>query len=86
VQYTRLVWRRLQPRRVRARARGDRRSRPGSGPGRRSAGATLRAVEGDAAIAQRDPGVVADHEMVEQVDVEQAAGGEGLGGQVEVVR
>ena len=35
-----------------------------------SAGATLRPVEGDAAIAQRDPGIVADDEVVEEVDVE----------------
>ena len=44
-----------------------------------------RPVEGDAAVAQRHVGVVADDEVVEQADVEQPAGGEGLGRQVQVV-
>ena len=51
-----------------------------------AARAPCRPVERDAAVAQRDVGVVADDEVVEQLDVEQAAGGERLGGQVEVVR
>ena len=45
-----------------------------------------RSIEGDAAVAQRDVRVVADDEVVEQADVEQPAGGERLGGQVQVVR
>jgi hypothetical protein len=45
-----------------------------------------RPVEGHAAVAQADPGVVADDDMVEQLDVEEPAGGEGLGREVEVVR
>ena len=53
----------------------QRRARRGAGP-----------VEGDAAVAQRDVGVVADDEVVEQVDVQQPAGGQRLGGQVQVVR
>src|SRR6266550_3339458 len=53
---------------------------------RTSAGPALRPVERDAAVAQRDPGVMADDEVVEQIDVEQAACSEGLGRQVEVVR
>ncbi len=54
---------------------------------RQSAGPpTLRPIEGDAAIAERDERVVSDDEMVEQVDVEQSAGGQRLGRQVEVVR
>ena len=47
--------------------------------------AALRPIEGDAAVAQRDVRVVADHQVVEQGDVEQPAGGQRLGGQVQVV-
>ena len=43
-------------------------------------------VEGHAPVAQRDVRVVADDQVVEQLDVEQTARGEGLGRQVEVVR
>jgi excisionase family DNA binding protein len=53
--------------------------------GRDSAGAPLRAVEGDAAIPQRDPCIVADDEVVEQVDVEKATGGQRLCRQVKIV-
>src|SRR6185436_10034042 len=52
------------------------------GRGRTVAGA----VERHAPVPQRDIGVVADDEVVEDVDVEEAARGEGLGGEVEVVR
>ena len=52
-----------------------------SRPGRARPGA----VEGHAAVAQRHPGVVADHHVVEDVDVEQPPGGDRLGGEVEVV-
>jgi hypothetical protein len=45
-----------------------------------------RPIEGDAAVAERDVRIVADHEVVEQGDVQQASGGEGLGGEVQVVR
>ena len=44
-----------------------------------------RPVERDAAVAQRDVRVVADDEVVEELDVEQPAGGQGLGGEVQVV-
>ena len=44
-----------------------------------------RAIEGHAAIPERDPRVVADHQVVEDIDVEQAAGGDRLGGEVQVV-
>jgi hypothetical protein len=44
-----------------------------------------RSVEDDPTVAQRDVGIVTDDEMVEQVDVEKTAGGERLGGQVQVV-
>lgn len=43
-------------------------------------------IERDAAIAERDIGVIPDHEMIEDLDVEQTPGSEGLGRQVEVVR
>ena len=48
--------------------------------------ARRRPVEGHAAVAQRHVRVVADDEVVEQVDVEQAAGRERLGREVQVVR
>jgi hypothetical protein len=62
-----------------------------SGPATENGGADrlrspARAAEGDAAFAERDEGVVADHEVVEQLDIEQAAGRQRLGGQVQVVR
>jgi hypothetical protein len=65
--------------------RGDqRRAGRCSGPARlRRPG---RPAERHAPLAQRDEGVVADHEVIEQLDVEQAAGSECLRGQVEVVR
>ena len=44
-----------------------------------------RAIERDAAVAERDIGIVADHQVVEDIDVEQAAGGQRLRGQVEIV-
>jgi hypothetical protein len=50
-----------------------------------SADVPLRPVEGHAAIAQRDPGVVADHEVVEEIDVEEAAARQRLGREVEIV-
>ena len=43
-------------------------------------------VEHDPAIAQRNVRVVTDHEVVEQPDVEEPAGGHRLGGEVQVVR
>ena len=52
--------------------------------GRPSVG--CRPVERDAAVPERDVGVVPDDEVVEQLDVEQAAGRQRLGGEVEVVR
>ena len=52
-------------------------------PGLRSG---RRPPEGHAPLAQRDECVVADHEVIEQLDVQQPAGGERLGGEVEVVR
>ena len=45
-----------------------------------------RPVERDAAIAERHERRVPDHDVVEQVDVEEPPGGERLGRQVEVVR
>ena len=57
---------------------------PGAQPAS-SAGAALQPVEGNAAIAKRDPGVVTDDEMVEQVDVEETASCQSLGCQVEIV-
>ena len=59
--------------------------------GRRAAQSAARArvarpVERHAPVAQRDVRVVADDEVVEQLDVEQPAGRQRLGGQVEVVR
>ena len=47
--------------------------------------ATVGPTGRDAAVAQRDVRVVADDEVVEQLDVEQAARRERLGGQVQVV-
>ena len=49
-------------------------------------GARPRPIEGNAPVAQRHVRVVADHQVVEQLDVEQAARGECLGRQVQVVR
>ncbi len=46
----------------------------------------LRPVEGHPAVPQRHVRVVADDQVVEQRDVEEPAGGERLGRQVEVVR
>ena len=43
-------------------------------------------VERDAAVPQRHVRVVADDEVVEELDVQQAAGRQRLGGQVQVVR
>jgi hypothetical protein len=45
-----------------------------------------RPVERDAAIAEGDPGVVTDDEVIEEVDVEQSPCGERFCRQVEVVR
>ena len=42
-------------------------------------------VEADPTVAKRHVGVVADHEVIEQVDVQEAARRERLRGQVEVV-
>ena len=47
---------------------------------------TARPIERDSAIAERHERRVPDHDMVEQVDVEQAPGGERLRRQVQVVR
>ncbi len=44
------------------------------------------AVEGHTAVPQGDEGVVADHDVVQQLDVEEPSGCQGLRGQVEVVR
>ena len=70
VQYTR-------PRADLARRQGPRARRRRPEPG---------SVEGNAPVAQRDVGVVADDEVVEQVDVEQATRRQGLGGEMEIVR
>jgi hypothetical protein len=43
-------------------------------------------VEGDPPVAQRDIGIVADDQVVEQVDVQQPPGRQRLGREVEVVR
>ena len=48
--------------------------------------ATASSTEGHAPLAQGDEGIVADDQVIEQLDVEEAAGGQGFGGQVEVVR
>src|SRR5258706_7446354 len=45
-----------------------------------------RAIERDPAIPQRGVGVVPDHEVVEDVNVEEAPSGQRLGRQVQVVR
>ena len=45
-------------------------------------GAGRLAVGGDAPVTQRDEGIVADHEVVEHLDVQQAAGSQRFGGQV----
>ena len=61
---------------------------PGSGRRAPSVGCSrpsLRSVEGHTPIAQRDVCVMADDEVVEQLDVEQAAGRQRLGGEVQVV-
>src|SRR5207247_11428892 len=47
--------------------------------------APARPIEGHPSIAQRHVRVMADHEVVEQVDVEQATGSQRLGRQVQVV-
>ena len=80
---------RAGPRSIPEARRSGRRASPAAGASQayaRRPARRRRPIEGDAAVAQRDVGVVADHEVVEQVDVEQPAGGERLGGQVQVVR
>lgn len=47
--------------------------------------APLGPIERHAPVTQRDIGVVADHQVVEQLDVEQPAGGQCLGCQMQVV-
>ncbi len=47
---------------------------------------SCQSIERNPTVAQRDVGVVADHEVVQHVDVEEAAGRECLGGEVQVVR
>ncbi len=54
--------------------------------GRPAARAGLRAIEGDAPVAQRHERVVPDDEVVEQLDVQQPAGRQRRRGQVEIVR
>src|SRR3972149_2566710 len=43
-------------------------------------------IERDPAIPHRDPRIVADHEVVQDADVEEPACGQGLGRQMEVIR
>ena len=57
-----------------------------SSAGRRAHTVGAGPVERDTAIAERHERRVPDHDMVEQVDVEQAPGGERLRRQVQVVR
>src|SRR3954453_16903371 len=65
--------------------------RPGSGrsrdPGRSSGGAAwTESVERHAPVAERDPGVVADHDVVQDVEVQEPSRGDRLGGEVEILR
>src|SRR5204863_348163 len=65
--------------------------RPVSGrsrdPGRSSGGAAwTESVERHAPVAERDPGVVADHDVVQDVEVQEPSRGDRLGGEVEILR
>src|SRR3954471_8782617 len=56
-------------------------------PGRSSGGAAWTdSVEGDAPVAERDPGVVTDHDVIQDVEVQEPSRRDRLGGEVEVLR
>src|SRR3954471_17826252 len=64
--------------------------RPVSGrsrdPGRSSGGAAWTdSVEGDAPVAERDPGVVADHDVIQGIEGQETSRGGRPGGEVEVL-
>lgn len=54
-------------------------------PSAGEAAARLRAIERHAAVTERDPGIVTDDDMVEQSDIQEAAGRQGFRGEMEVV-
>ncbi len=45
-----------------------------------------RTIEDDAAISQRDVCVVADDQVIQHFDVEEQAGREGFGGEMQIIR
>jgi hypothetical protein len=47
---------------------------------------TDHATEAHASISKTNPALPADDDVIKQIDVEQPAGGEGLGRQVEIIR
>src|SRR3990172_6277488 len=67
---------------VPARVRGRAETASSGGAVRRHPGP----IERDPAIPHRDPCIVADHEVVQDADVEEPARGQGLGRQMEVIR
>ncbi len=62
-----------------------RRPRRSDCSGTRRAQGRRDSVERDASIPQRDVGVVADHQVVQQADIQEAPGGQCLGRQVKVI-
>ena len=82
------IWQKLGDRRRGPSGAGvrHRASRSGRVHGARAAlRRSARASEGHSALPERDEGVVADHEVIEQLDIQQAPGGQCFGSQVQVV-